>query len=176
MSRAVLFFIFAIFVSTAAQATTIVLIDSSGNIVTTVDFSGFSFQPSPGFTAAPQTSPPMVTGGTFINGVYTPPPATSPPPAPPPTSVQVNSTSTPALSGVYAFDPTTQAKLMAVSLYIQVNSKFPDGQTAFPWPDTSGTMHSFATTAQFQTFATAIADYATAIDLGQTPTAPVTIP
>jgi hypothetical protein len=98
------------------------------------------------------------------------------PPAPPPTSVQVNSTSTPALDGVYAFDPLTQEKLMAVSLYIQVNGKFPDAQTAFPWADASGTMHNFPTTAQFQTFASALADYATALAIGQTPMAPVTIP
>ena len=120
-----------------------------------------------------ETAPSTDIAAAGITVTVVPDPVVTPPP---PTSVQVNSTSTPALDGVYAFDPLTQEKIEAVSLYIQVNSKFPDGQTAFPWPDTSGTMHSFATTAQFQTFATAIADYATAIDLGQTPTAPVTIP
>jgi hypothetical protein len=176
MSRAVLIFILAIFVSTAAQATTVVLIDSNGNIVTTVTFSGFNWQPSPGFTAVAQTSPPMVAGGTFIAGVYTPPPVPSAASVPPPTSVQVNSTSTPALSGVYAFEAVTQSKILAISLYISVNGKFPAGQTSFPWPDASGTMHMFTTTAQFQALASALADYATALDLGQTPTAPVTIP
>jgi hypothetical protein len=35
---------------------------------------------------------------------------------------------------------------------------------------------SFSSTAQFQSLATTLADYATALDLGQTPTALVTIP
>lgn len=104
-------------------------------------------------------------------------PDPAPPPVPSaPTSVQVNSTSTPSLSGVYAFDAVTQSKILAVSLYIQVNGKFPAGQMPFPWPDASGTMHMFTTTASFQSLASALADYATALDLGQTPTAPVTIP
>lgn len=93
-----------------------------------------------------------------------------------PTSVQVNSTSTPAISGNCAFDPVTQSKVMAIALYIQVNGKFPAGQTTFPWPDSSGTMHSFTSTAQFQSLATALADYATALAIGQTPTAPAPIP
>ena len=36
-------------------------------------------------------------------------------------------------------------------------------------------MHSFTPTAQFQSLATALADYATALAIGQTPAAPVTI-
>lgn len=176
MYRAILIIILAIFVSTAANAATVVLVDPNGNIVTTVSFSGFNWQPAPGFTAVPQTSPPMVAGGTFINGVYAPPPAPQPVAPAPPTSVQVNSTSTPALSGVYAFDAVTQSKILAVSLYISVNGKFPAGQTSFPWPDASGAMHIFTTTAQFQSLASALADYATALDLAQTPAAPVTIP
>jgi hypothetical protein len=52
----------------------------------------------------------------------------------------------------------------------------PAGQTSFPWPDAGGTMHIFTSTAQYQPLATALADYATALALGQTPIAPVTIP
>lgn len=94
----------------------------------------------------------------------------------PPTSVQVNSTATPALDGTYAFDAETQAKMMAVSLYIQANGHFPAGLSPFPWPDAGGTMHMFSTTAQFLALATAIADYATALNIGQSPTAPLSIP
>jgi len=35
----------------------------------------------------------------------------------------------------------------------------------------SGAMHSFTSTAQFQSLATALADYATALSIGQSPTA-----
>jgi hypothetical protein len=44
----------------------------------------------------------------------------------------------PSISGTYAFDPTTQSKILAISLYIQVDGKFPGGQTLFPRPDASG--------------------------------------
>lgn len=111
----------------------------------------------------------------MVAGVPTVVWATTPAPALPPTSVQVNSTSTPAISGTYAFDATTQANVMAIALYIQVNGKFPDGLNPFPWPDASGTMHDFASTSQFLALASALADYATALNLGLTPAAPLTI-
>jgi hypothetical protein len=103
-----------------------------------------------------------------------------------PTSVQVNSTSTPALSGIYAFDPTSSLNVTAESLYIQVTTKFTNGQTTKPWPDTSGALHTF-TTAQFMAFAEALALFVdsvmtasqTAAQAGQPPawpSGPVTIP
>jgi hypothetical protein len=60
--------------------------------------------------------------------------------------------------------------------YVAVNAKFPAGQSAQPWPDVNGTMHQFQTTAQWQAFATAMGDFVAAVDLGQTPAQPVTIP
>src|ERR1700733_12279358 len=146
--RAVLFcFLFIACTATQLHAATTVVVDSNGNITGALDFGGFNWQPEPGFTAVAQTFPPMLVGGKLINGVYAPPPA---PAAPSPTSVAVVSKSTAAaLSGTYAFDATTQSKILAVSLYIQVNGKFPAGQMPFPWPDASGTMHSFASTSQF---------------------------
>ena len=93
-----------------------------------------------------------------------------------PTSLQIISTSTPALSGIYAIDTTMQQRMAAVSIYIQVNGKFPAGQSQLAWPDASGVPHAFTTTASFQTFASAVADFVAAIDLGQTPSQPVTIP
>jgi hypothetical protein len=100
-----------------------------------------------------------------------------PPPPPPqaPTSVQVVSTSTPALSATYGFDAISQAKMMAVTDYILQNGKFPAGMTSLPYPDASGNMHLF-TVAQFQALATVLADYVTALTLGQTPATPLTIP
>jgi hypothetical protein len=99
-------------------------------------------------------------------------------PTPPPTTLAIVSTSyASALNGTYAIDPTTQVKVQAVSLYIAANGKFPAGLSTMPWPDSSGTMHNFPTTAEFQAFATAIADAVTMIDLGRTPpTQPIAIP
>jgi hypothetical protein len=92
------------------------------------------------------------------------------------TSIQIVSSSTPALNGTYAIDPAMQQKAMGIALYISVNGRFPAGQTTLPWPDVSGAAHVFETTAQFQSFATAIGDYVTALTLRQTPSQPVTIP
>ena len=163
-----------------AHAANFAVVDTNGVIVNRIvmDQAG-DIAPAAGttFVQEPPTTPYFI-GGTILGGVYTAPQAPALPPSTPalPTSVQVNSTSTPALSGVYAFDAETQSKILAVSLYIQVNAKFPAGHTSFPWPDVTGTMHVFTSTAQFQALASALADYATALDLGQTPTAPVTIP
>jgi hypothetical protein len=132
--------------------------DASGNI------TGIFANAQPGY-ATEQIS---ITDPTVIAFLARPPIM--------PTTIAVNSTSSPALNGSYAFDATTQSKMLAVSLYISVNGKFPAGQTTFPWPDASGAMHSFTTTAQFRSLATALADYATALVIGQAPTAPVTIP
>jgi hypothetical protein len=52
----------------------------------------------------------------------------------------------------------------------------PAGQTALPWPDTGGRMHSFTSMAQFQPLASVLADYATALAPRQIPAVPVTIP
>lgn len=105
-------------------------------------------------------------------------------------SVQVNSTGTPALDGVYAIDPKSQRNITAEALYIQTttaqgSAKFTNGQTTKAWYDTSGAAHTF-TTAQFISFAEAIAAYVDgilaaqlAMAAGQTPTwptSPLTIP
>lgn len=77
----------------------------------------------------------------------------------------ITSATYPALDGTYAIDPATQSKIQAVSLYIEVNGKFPAGYTAFPWEDVSGLTHTFPTTAEFLAFASAEADYVTRINL-----------
>jgi hypothetical protein len=91
-------------------------------------------------------------------------------------SMQLISTSTPALNATYAIDPDTQQKVQSVSLYIAVNGRFPTGQTTQAWPDVNGTIHQFQTTAQWQAFAAAMGHFVAALDLGQTPAQPVSIP
>jgi len=113
-------------------------------------------------------------GWTFQSGAFSNP--NPPPPLPSPPSMQLASTSTPTLNGSYPIDPLSQQKVQAISLYVAVNNKFPARQTAQAWPDVNGTMHLFSSTAQWQAFATAMGDFVAALDLGQTPTQPVTIP
>jgi hypothetical protein len=91
-------------------------------------------------------------------------------------AMQLVSTSTPALNGAYSTDPATQQKIQAVAAYVSVNGRFPAGLSVFPWPDVNGTMHNFSTTVEWLAFATAMGDFVTATDLGQTPAQPVTIP
>ncbi|MDA8049953.1 MAG: hypothetical protein M0002_08105 [Rhodospirillales bacterium] len=96
--------------------------------------------------------------------------------------VAVTSSGTPALDGTYAIDAASQAKIQAVSLFIVVNGKFPSAVASYPWLDTAGAAHLFPTTAEFQAFATAIADYVAALDMiiatgsGTLPGEPVAIP
>ena len=97
-------------------------------------------------------------------------------PSTPPTSLQITSTSYPALNGYYPIDPMSQQKIQGLSLYVAVNGKFPAGQSTQPWPDISGTFHQFPTIAEWQAFATAMGDFVALVYLGQSPSQPVTIP
>ena len=77
----------------------------------------------------------------------------------------ITSTGTPALNGTYAIDNATQGKIAAISVYILTNAKFPGGVASYPLMDLSGTPHTFPTTASFQAFATAVADYVAVLDV-----------
>jgi len=94
--------------------------------------------------------------------------------------LEIASAALPTISGTYAIDPSAQQKIAAISLYIAVNGRFPAGQATLAYPDLAGAAHVFPTTAIFQAFATALADYVAAIDLaaagtGEMPSQPVTI-
>lgn len=93
----------------------------------------------------------------------------------PPTTLQIVSTGTPALNGTYAIDAGTLARLAEIVEGLQVTGAFPDGLSALPWPDASGAMHDFPTTASFIAFAEAVENYVVASNLGQTPATPVTM-
>jgi hypothetical protein len=109
----------------------------------------------------------------------TPTPYVVPPSVP--TTLQIISTGTPVLSGTYALSPLALDNINSVALYIQVNAAFPGGQSTITWPDASGGLHIFTTTAKFISFANAVANYVAALDAavlgaGTAPTQPVTIP
>ncbi len=76
----------------------------------------------------------------------------------------ITSTSTPALNGTYACDDAHQARINRIQGFIAANSKFPNSLAALPWPDISGTVHEFPSTAEFTAFASAVADYVMALD------------
>lgn len=141
------------------------------------------FSPPAGFLLA-QSFPPALAaqfiavpsgaavkpGWRYQGGAFSPPPA-----SPPPTVAQqamaalaagchVVSPAHPGLAGVYAIDPWSEQKIMAVSLYIAVNHKFPGGAAQFAYPDASGTVHVFPDPLTFQAFAAAITDYVSALD------------
>ena len=96
--------------------------------------------------------------------------------------LSVTCTSTPALTGTYPCDATTQNKLSNVALYVQANGKFPANLTEFPVFDISGTVHLFPTTAEFLAFVTKMGDFITELDLyaggavSSAPAQPITIP
>lgn len=94
---------------------------------------------------------------------------------------EISSNSWPVIDGIYAIDPIAQGRIAAVSNYILVNGKFPGGTATYPWLDISKTAHTFPSTAAFQAWATAIADYVAVLDMivatgeGELPAASITI-
>lgn len=77
--------------------------------------------------------------------------------------VVVTSTAKPTLSGTYAIDATSQARIQGIALYMQVHSAFPNGSDTLSYPDMAGVPHVFSNTADFLNFATAVGDYFTAL-------------
>ena len=74
--------------------------------------------------------------------------------------VNITSTSTPALNGLYACDDAAQAKFDRVSHFVVVNGRFPGSSSEMVWPlfnQTSTVV--FTDISKFQEVATAVADY-----------------
>jgi hypothetical protein len=61
--------------------------------------------------------------------------------------VAITSTGTPALNATYAIDPTSQSQLFQIVAYATNRGEFPNGQTTFPYPDITGTNHTFTVAA-----------------------------
>jgi hypothetical protein len=78
--------------------------------------------------------------------------------------IGITSVGTPALDGTYAIDPTSQGDIVAVSAYIGEFGTFPNAQTTLPYPDISGTIHTFPSVLEWAGFAKAVADYVAAIE------------
>jgi len=72
---------------------------------------------------------------------------------------QISSAGTPAISGTYPIDTFSWQKMTATALYVQINAKFPAGQTTWTILDMNGVHRTFPTTASFMETVTAIADY-----------------
>lgn len=83
------------------------------------------------------------------------------------------SSATPDLAGTYALDPAARANIAAEAQFISTFSEFTTQQPTLPWFDLAGTPHEFAETADFLSFAKAMAVYFTALNVaaasGQTP-------
>lgn len=79
------------------------------------------------------------------------------------TGITITSTGTPALNGTYAVDPAAQSKITAEQVYIATTGKFTNGQTTRGWPDISGALHTFPSTAEFTAFAEACAQLVDAV-------------
>jgi len=95
------------------------------------------------------------------------------------TSVAVVSTSTPALSSTYGCDPASLQRVANTLSAIAADLSF--ATTTIPWPDVSGTAHTFSVT-QFKSLAQALLLYEQALAPliagapGSLPTVPLTIP
>lgn len=76
--------------------------------------------------------------------------------------VTVTSTATPALNGVYAVDPPSQANISGIATGIAARSRLPGGGSTFNYGDISGGQHAFAS-ADFLNFADAVEDFCYAL-------------
>lgn len=155
----------ALLASTPALAANYAIVNSGGVVDNVISWDGASpYTPPAGDSVVPLTGSAGI-GWTYASGAFTAPPAPAPAPV-----CAVTSTGTPSLSGSYAPPTSTQQQqIAAVSLYTQVNpGKFPGGTAAFPWPDASGTPHTFTTSATWLSFASAMADCTLAYLDGQT--------
>lgn len=96
----------------------------------------------------------------------------------------IESTATPALNGVYAVDQNARTRQSTNVNYIQENSAFaPDNASTKDWPDVTGAIHTFPTTADFLNWVngtnnwySALSDWVADGGTGPLPTEPVVIP
>lgn len=97
-------------------------------------------------------------------------------------SINLISTATPSLDGNYLVTPDAQTSINGIVTYILSNNRFPAGLSAMPWIDADGNVRSFPDVTTFKNFATAFADFLTAVLLyiasgeGTIPTSAITIP
>ena len=149
---------------------------ATGVILQWQDTAAFGYPVDPAGTAvlavtptewAEQSSPWHVASGVLTSGTA---PAVAPTLAQEATAA-IMAGLTIALSGtmtltdtVFPTDPTTQAKLNAVSTVVLKTGAFPGGTTSYPMKDAAGIWHIF-TISQYEAVATAIAAYVAPLDL-----------
>lgn len=149
--------------ATPALAASYAVVNGGGMVVNAIQWDGASpYAPPTGDTVVPLTGAAGI-GWSYASGAYTAP-------AVPALQVcAITSTGTPALSGNYAPpDPTQQQQISSITLYTQVNpGKFPGGTASFPWPDSTGASRTFTASAEWLSFASAMADCTLAYLSGQ---------
>jgi hypothetical protein len=107
-----------------------------------------------------------VSSGILV--AYTPPP----PPAPTTAEVaqaaydaavaagvQITSTGTPALNGIYSLSQLSLSRITSEQVYLATAAKFTNGGTTRSWLDQTGAPHTFPSTVAFTGFAEAVALY-----------------
>jgi hypothetical protein len=149
-------------------------VDSNNNI--TGRYAGAAAMPSPWISVTAAQYAALVVGSTWVDG------SAVPPPAPAPTAAQlamaayaaliaggltVTSAGTPALNGVYAIDPQSQADIATEAQFIGTYSEFTNGQTTdLVWPlKDATTLVTFPTAAEFLAFAKQAAQVVSAAKL-----------
>jgi hypothetical protein len=78
-------------------------------------------------------------------------------------SINLTSTGTPSLNGLYSVSKSSQLNVTETIDYFELNGNFPGGVTTLPWMGSDGTAHTFPDTTNFKNFATAFANFVAAI-------------
>lgn len=148
------------------------VINNSGLVVNLVQWDGVSSWVQPvGHSLVKSDT--AIMGGTYSNGVFTPPPPRVIPPMTPSQQaeaalsfgVNLTSESTPELDAKYSVSTASIANINAIETYIMKNNAFPGELSELPWVDFHGEMHTFTSTDLFSEFATAVANYVTLVVL-----------
>lgn len=90
--------------------------------------------------------------------------------------LEIVSTGTPALNGVYAVNQLSQSDIIAIETSLNAGKGFPGGAVSLNYPDSVGALHQFSE-ANFTDFATAVRDFVYAcrsVIAGQSTTLPPT--
>jgi hypothetical protein len=78
-------------------------------------------------------------------------------------SIDLTSTGTPSLNGLYSVSKQSQLNVTETVGYIELNGNFPGGGSTMLWLGSDGTPHTFPNVATFKNFATAFADFVASV-------------
>jgi hypothetical protein len=136
--------------------------------VAQIDAAGFPIAAPFAWVDISAVSPTPQVGWSYVAGVFTAPAIAVPSAidlaqaaydAAVAAGVQITSTGTPALNGIYSLSQLSLSRITSEQVYLATAAKFTNGGTTRSWLDQTGAPHTFPSTVAFTGFAEAVALY-----------------